>query len=143
MSKTITKDFKSRQSGFTLVETIVSLALLAIITLGIMAAQAGHVRTADNSRKRTLCTNLAEQGLEKMLAMQFDDLLFLDGSAEEEDYNSIPNYPFFKRITRIERVSDDLAIIQVEVFWQETEEANLPSVLKMFRTRPPEKGVKI
>lgn len=114
---------------------------MAVITIGLMVSQGGHVRTATNSKKRTICTSLAEQGVEAMIALRFDDLLNMDGSTTEEDYESIPNFPLYKRIIRIDRINDDLVSIQVETFWKEAEDAKSPSVLKILRTRPPEKGV--
>lgn len=140
ISKTRPKRFSA---GYSLVETLVAVTIMGIITIGIMTTQGGHVRTADSSKKRTICTSLAEQGLERMLAMRFEDLLDLAGSSTTEDYGTIPNFPDYKRIITVNAIagSNDFVSIQVEAFWEEAEDANSPSVLRLLRTRPPERGV--
>lgn len=141
MSATFTKpDRHQKKTGYSLIETLFSVALMAVITIGIMTAQGGHVRTVDNSKKRTVCTTLAEQRLERLLGIGFDDLLNM-ASPSVEDYGEIDNFPEYKRTITIDQISEDLVTIQVEVCWQEAEDAGTPSVLKLLRTRPPEKGL--
>ena len=131
---------RSLNSGYSLIETLVSVTIMAVITIGIMTAQGGHVRTVDNSKKRTICTTLAEQKLENLLGFSFEDLQSA-ASPSTEEYGEIANFPDYKRTVTIQQISEDLLSIQVEVYWKEAEVAGSPSVMRVLRTRPPEKGL--
>jgi len=63
------------ESGFALIEVIVSAAVLAIIALAVLAGIDGAQRSTSRERARSVAAALAEQEHEKLRALQFDTLV--------------------------------------------------------------------
>jgi type IV pilus modification protein PilV len=60
---------RSQRTGFTLLETMIALALLAIGILGVAALQITALRFARDSRTQTAAMYLAEQQMERFYSM--------------------------------------------------------------------------
>lgn len=72
-----------RQRGFTLMETMITLAILSTGMLGLMAMQIGAVRGVQSAAETSLATNLAASAL--------DDLTLMDYSAMST--TNVPGFP--------------------------------------------------
>jgi prepilin-type N-terminal cleavage/methylation domain-containing protein len=67
-------DSARAEAGFTLVEVIVSAALLAVVGGGVYAGIDGPARVSGNSKARATAANLAQTDQEQMRAKRFVDL---------------------------------------------------------------------
>jgi prepilin-type N-terminal cleavage/methylation domain-containing protein len=81
MPHILNKDRRSirLQSGFTLVEVMIALAIFAIGILAVSAMQITAINQNSGSRMQTEATALAEQLIERLMALPYDhDLLSAD-----------------------------------------------------------------
>jgi len=62
------------QHGFTLLEMMASLAILAVGLIGLTGAQVMAMKVTANSRSRTIAMQLAEQQMEALQAMSGADV---------------------------------------------------------------------
>jgi prepilin-type N-terminal cleavage/methylation domain-containing protein len=63
-----------QESGFTLIEVVVSAALLAVVSAGVYAGIDGPTQVSGQARVRAGAANMAQFEQEKMRAMRFSDL---------------------------------------------------------------------
>lgn len=63
------------ESGFALIEVIVSAAVLAIVALAVLAGIDGAQRSTGREKARSVAAALVEQEHEKLRALQFDTLV--------------------------------------------------------------------
>lgn len=78
------------QSGMSLVESMISLAILGFGVLGAAATQITAVKLAQESRLRTEAYYLAEQKMEAFRAMDGDAI---SDALADSDYPNDPNNP--------------------------------------------------
>lgn len=64
----------AQERGFTLIEVVVSAALLAVVTAGVYAGIDGPTRISGNAKARAAAADLAQANQERMRAMRFADL---------------------------------------------------------------------
>ncbi|TMQ70534.1 MAG: prepilin-type N-terminal cleavage/methylation domain-containing protein, partial [Candidatus Eisenbacteria bacterium] len=62
------------QHGFTLLEMMAALAILAVGLIGLTGAQVMAMKVTANSRSRTIAMQLAEQQMEALQAMSGADV---------------------------------------------------------------------
>ncbi len=62
------------QSGFAILEVIVSATVLAIVSMAVLAGIDGASSSTGRERARSIAANLAEQDQERMRSMQIDSL---------------------------------------------------------------------
>ncbi|WP_051711471.1 type II secretion system minor pseudopilin GspI [Andreprevotia chitinilytica] len=73
-----------RKHGFTLIEVLIALAVLAIALAAAMKAASGSIDTAETFRKRTLAGWVAQNQLNEMNARGlFPDIGSQEGTAEQ------------------------------------------------------------
>ncbi len=87
--------------GFTLIEIVIAIALLAIVITPLINAFAPAAFTTDNQEKMTVLTNYARGTLNRLVSLDFSnldanqgdpvDLAVLFGSAEEADKETFSN----------------------------------------------------
>ena len=71
-----------RQAGFTLIEVMIALSIFAIGILAVSAMQITAINQNSGSRMQTEATAVAEQLMERLMALPYDhDLLSADASA--------------------------------------------------------------
>ncbi len=68
--------------GFTLVEVMIAVAILAIGILGIAAMQVQAIRSTDYARRSTEALNIASERMEVLNALDIDNPLFNDNNAD-------------------------------------------------------------
>ena len=103
-------------SGFTLMEVLVAMVILTVGLLGMAALIAGIINSNKLSNRISTATVLAQDKIEEIRGVGYDDAEDEDGT---EDYNIIPDYTLYKRITDV--VAGDPAAgmkkIAVTVYW--------------------------
>lgn len=67
---------KNSQSGFSLIELLVAVVILAVGLLGLAQLQVTAIKANSQSSTSTAATALAQQVVEKIAAMDADDVMF-------------------------------------------------------------------
>jgi prepilin-type N-terminal cleavage/methylation domain-containing protein len=90
-----------QQGGFTLIEVVVSAALLAVVTAGVYAGIDGPSRVSGNEKARSTAATIAQSDQERMRAMRFADLQNYAPSPAPKTVNSV-NYTVTSRADWVE-----------------------------------------
>ncbi|OGL44284.1 MAG: hypothetical protein A2161_04865 [Candidatus Schekmanbacteria bacterium RBG_13_48_7] len=123
------------QKGFSLIEIIFAVTILGIGLLSIASIIPFGIKAVDQSTKRSIATNLVNEGIERVKANPFKDVI--DANFPFEDYGHISGHPEFSRSYEITEASDAsstiiprLKMVTVRVFWRisDTHEINIYSV---------------
>ena len=110
---------KSRnEKGFTLLEILVALSILSIGLLGMAGLTTSIIHGNTLSRKVTTATTLGQDRMEHFRRLGYSTTPTAD-TTTTEDYNSIPDYPFYKRVSFIDvnSPSAGMKTITVTVYW--------------------------
>jgi type IV pilus modification protein PilV len=70
---------KKKQAGFTLVELLVAIVILAVGLLGLVQLQVTAIKTNSQSMTSTASKALAQKVVEEFAALSADDPIFADG----------------------------------------------------------------
>ena len=65
---------KTRQSGFTILEVMVAISILAIGLLAVFSGQNMAIRGNDRANRLTEAMTLAQDKVEELLALPYDDV---------------------------------------------------------------------
>lgn len=124
-------------TGFTLVEVLVAVALLAFLVLGVMALLTTVVHQNKLAQQRSVATALASERISKLMAQPFrtaaayaayrlPDETASAGppSTLTSDYGSIPGFPTFKRVVML---SYDVPVpgmlrVEAKVYWKDRQQ---------------------
>jgi prepilin-type N-terminal cleavage/methylation domain-containing protein len=121
-----------RDGGFTLVEVLVSVALLAFVALGVMALLTSVVRQNKLAKERSTATALASERINELTSQPFQaaaDYLRYRRSEETAaagpprtltaDYGQIPGYPEYRRVVTLtyDTPVTGMLTVRTEVFW--------------------------
>ena len=129
------KDLIHNNKGYTLIEAIISASLLAILLIGTLAAMSSSIFSSQYSNSETLCQQWAEDGLEMMTRIPFDNLATL-ASPVVNDYDTITKYEKFRRSITLNMVDDNNYEIVVSVAWRhQSGNSSKPITISMVRTR--------
>ena len=121
MEKTsITKDtaHKSKDGGFTLLEVLVAMVILAVGLLGMASLSVGIIKGNDFSKEVSSATTCAKAKMEDMERLGYAGAPASSGTVTEA-YNTITDYPRFKRetITAVDTPTAEMKKITVTVYW--------------------------
>ena len=109
--------------GFTLLEVMIALAILALVGVAFLRAQASSVRLVDESSQISLATLLAREKMAELESMRFPEVGKTSGTGGE----AYARFRWEKIVT-----STDLPILRkalVRVLWEEgNRERNLELV---------------
>jgi len=108
------KKLKS-DKGMSIVEVAVGMAVFGFSMCGLAHMGYSTVMTNQSSSFTTRATSCAQEQIEVVKSTDFD---VLEDIAGTESYNSIEQYPLFKRITTVSSTGDDdTRTVSVQVFW--------------------------
>jgi Tfp pilus assembly protein PilV len=125
--------------GFTLVETLVAITLLAFVIIGVVTMTTMHIKSNFYTQHHTRALQLAESALETLMRTDFNQLIPGDTI---EDYGAISMYPNYKRTVTVIFLDMDNAQLTAAVNWSSRESGaaraglELPPItLSVRRTR--------
>ena len=102
-----------RTSGFTLLEVMIALAILALVGVAFLRAQASSVRLVDESGQISLATLLAREKMAELESMGFPELGKTSGMGDQ----TFPQYRWEKIVS-----STDIPALRkalVRILWME------------------------
>ncbi len=106
------------KKGFTLLEILVAITMLAVALLGMAGLTAAVMQGNTLSNRLTVASTLAQDRLEDLTKLGYGNTAVADTTVTE-DYNSIPNFPFYKRVTTtdVDNPAAGMKTVTVAVFW--------------------------
>lgn len=122
-----------KNKGFTLVEVLVSAVLLSFVVVGVLLMSTTNIKSNHYANRHTRAIVLAEEKMESMLRMPFDQLSTY--TTENEDYGEITNHVEFRRITTVSVIDTDQYRITVTVNWKSQGRNSAPITFSIVRTR--------
>jgi len=109
-----------RSSGFTLLEVMIALAILSLVGVAFLRAQASSVRLVDEAAKISMATLLAREKMAELESMSFPETGKESGSGGE----AFPSFRWERVVTPTE-----IPVLRkglVRILWLEgTQERNL------------------
>jgi len=99
--------------GYTLIEIIMAVTILALITVSISTLLSQSVYSNTKSKEITIATALAQDKIEELKALSFGEVRVKIGEQNEECIDS--NAIYFHRSVRIQTENINLLKITVEV----------------------------
>ncbi|MEN8154289.1 MAG: type II secretion system protein [Acidobacteriota bacterium] len=122
---------QAKNSGFTFVETLVSITILIFVISGVLTMTTVHMKTNFNQINHTKAVKLAEEAIERKMREDFDTL-----AGETYGFGAIENFPVYSRTVTITTIDAENKRINVSVTWQERSRAEIaPITLSVLRTR--------
>ncbi|MBA7570715.1 hypothetical protein ES708_12468 [subsurface metagenome] len=102
----------SNLNGFTMIELMVAVAILAMAVLGISQAYSvGFMGMAD-ARDRTVATNFAREAMENVKNMDFELIIITD--EENPSVTEILNGKFNRLVTVAKEIIDEVEILELK-----------------------------
>ena len=104
--------------GFTLLEILVAMVVLSIGLLGMAGLTAGIMRGNSLSNRMTTAVTLAQEKMEEIRRLGYSGTPATD-TTTTEDYDSIPHYPWYKRVAFIDVANPaaGMKMVSVTVYW--------------------------
>ena len=147
---------RRRQSerGMTLVEVLLSLALLSFVVLGSISLLTVSTRQNNLAKNRSIATNLAAERLDHLTATSYHDAAdyaayLLPGETGTDgppatlttNYGAIAGFPEFKRRVTLtyDAPTAGLLSAKVEVFWKDLQQGEKQHTLLTFLHRDLER----
>jgi general secretion pathway protein I len=104
---------KKKKNGFTLLEVMIALAILAMVGVAFLRAQAGSVRLLDESSQISLATLLAREKMAELEGMGFPEV----GKNSGPGGDAFPQFQWEQVVT-----ATDLPVLRqalVRVLWKD------------------------
>lgn len=107
------------REGFTLLETLVALAVLCVGFLAVAGVMVGTQRGRSFSAAATGAVVCAQDKMEEMMRVGYTGLPSVDWSSSE-DYGAIVDYPRFKRVVTVAAAhpAAGMKTVAVTVYWR-------------------------
>ena len=126
---------KKKDGGFTFLEVIVAVALLAIALTAVLGSQSQSVSLASEARFYTTVTLLAQGKMAEIESKDLDTLRSESGDFGED----FPGYTWEVTVDKVyvdysENVSDHLRQVTLTLSWEESE--HFQYSLKTYRFSP-------
>lgn len=124
--------------GFTLVEIIIAMVLVAIVMSALIGVLLSTLTTVVQARQRQTATGLATQALEELRALPYDDITLDDGSAPEPGLLHITGGgPYdFEPTTVLPGVDERLVVNDRSGRWDDVTVDEVTYRISTYVTRP-------
>jgi len=114
----------SKNAGFTLLEVLVAMVILAVGLLGMASLSIGIIKGNELSKEVSSATTCAREKMEDVERLGYANTSEVD-STDTEAYNSMTEYPQYKRETIIDVDAFtnaageilDMKTITITVYW--------------------------
>lgn len=128
---------RAAATGFTLVEVLVAVALLAFLVLGVMALLTTVAHQNKLAKQRSVATALASERISRLMSQPFrssanyaayrlPEETALPGppSTLTSEYGTIPGFPSFKRVVMLSYDVPAPGMLRVEakVYWKDRQQ---------------------
>ncbi len=116
------------QKGFSLIELMVAVAILALVAIGLFQAFSVAFQSMADSKDRTIATNYAQQILEDYKNMHFERIQPFSGP--------IADSKFYQTIS-VSQIEDNLKRVIAEISWDDrnNNEKSISAVTKIYNTQ--------
>ena len=104
-----------KEKGFTLVEVLIAVMVLAVAFLAMYQMQAMAVRGNETANQVTIATMLAQDKMEEIKNTNYDDVTNLNFPTE--NYGMVPNFPQFRREVAVTE-NGRVKTVRVTVLWK-------------------------
>jgi type IV pilus modification protein PilV len=104
-----------KENGFTLVEILIAVMVLAIAFLAMYQMQAMAIRGNETSNQVTVATILAQDRMEQIRNATYDNVT--STNFPTENYGTIPNFSQFRREITITE-NGRIKTVRVSVLWK-------------------------
>jgi len=104
-----------KEKGFTLVEVLIAVMVLAVAFLAMYQMQAMAVRGNETANQVTIATMLAQDKMEEIRNTNYDDVTNLNFPTE--NYGMVPNFPQFRREVTVTE-NGRIKTVRVNVLWK-------------------------
>ncbi len=106
---------KNREDGFTLIEVLVTIMILAVVLIALFSCFIYGFTVISRVRQASIATQCIQEELERIRNMPFDDILSLDSSFTNE---SLPLLEDSSGILSLEDYGgNDIKKLTVSVIW--------------------------
>lgn len=106
-------------TGFTLIEVMISIVVLSIAVLGFSAMTLGTIRGLSFSDRMTTATTLAQTQMEALNNAPYDNVIA--DNYPPEDFGAIAGYETFRRTVTIADATPEVntKTVTVNVWWRD------------------------
>lgn len=128
MLQKLNKKLSRNNRGFTLIELMVAVAILALVAMGLFQAFTAAFQSMNDSRDRTVATNYAQQILEDYKNMHFERIQPFSGPIADSK---------FHQSISVSQIEDNLKRVIAEISWDDrnNNEKNISAVTKIYNTQ--------
>ena len=113
--------------GFTLIEILIATVIITVASLGVANLTVGIMRGNSFSQRLTTATTLAQDRLEQIKRIGYQNAGTLAGT---ENYGDIANYSGYKRVTTVADTPPlNMRIVIVKVYWNAAKEPVTLSII--------------
>jgi prepilin-type N-terminal cleavage/methylation domain-containing protein len=104
----------ANSNGFTLIEVMIAIFIFTVALLGVAGMAATVINGNAFSKEITTATILAQDKMEELENLGYSGMPSSD-TTTTEDYNSITDYPIYKRVTDVDVDSPAAGMKTIEV----------------------------
>jgi len=109
---------RSNLNGFTMIELMVAVAILAMAILGILQAYSVSFMGMADARDRTVATNYAQKKMEDIKNGPFGEIV--DDPANPDDPPAdIPGTKFKRKVTVADEIANELKKVDTVISWND------------------------
>ncbi len=94
-----------------------------------------HIKTNNFALHHTKAVQLAEEGVERMIRLDYETARSFIGNPIVDAYDAMPKYREFTRTVSIADVDEDNVTITVQVRWKTQGLNSNPVTMQVLRTR--------